>query len=80
MAHHLDRRPGWQQNVERAANGIATAAQAVAIAKGVYQAGRMATTFGRAVIPFFLQKNAHSIGRRSKPDSACKESCETGVS
>jgi len=54
MAHHLDRRPGWQQNVERAANGIATAAQAVAIAKGVYHAGRAAMTFGRAVIPFFL--------------------------
>ena len=54
MAHHLDRRPGWQQNVERVSNGIATAAQAVAIAKGVYQAGRLASTFGRAVIPFFL--------------------------
>ena len=54
MAHHLDRRPGWQQNVERAANGIATAAQVVAISKGIYTAGRMATTFGRAVIPFFL--------------------------
>ena len=54
MAHHLDRRPGWQQNVERVSNGIATAAQAVAIAKGIYTAGRVATQVGRAVIPFFI--------------------------
>jgi len=43
-----------QKNVEKVSNGIATAAQAVAIAKGIYNAGRVATQVGRAVIPFFL--------------------------
>ena len=54
MAHHLDRRPGWQHEVEKVSNGIATAAQVFAIAKGIYKGGRIVTQVGRAVIPFFL--------------------------